>query len=31
MLFGSVSSQMVPEAQCPVMILAADSRSETGT
>ena len=29
MLFGSVSSQVVPEAQCPVMVLAADSRTET--
>ena len=29
MLFGSVSSQVVPEAQCPVMILAAESRTET--
>jgi nucleotide-binding universal stress UspA family protein len=31
MLFGSTSSQVVPEAQCPVMILAADSRAQTRT
>jgi nucleotide-binding universal stress UspA family protein len=30
MQFGSVSSQVVPEAQCPVMILAAESRIEPG-
>jgi nucleotide-binding universal stress UspA family protein len=29
MLFGSVSSQVVPAAECPVMILAAGSRIET--
>jgi nucleotide-binding universal stress UspA family protein len=31
MLFGSVSSQVVPPARCPVMILAAGSRIEAGT
>ena len=31
MLFGSVSSQVVPEAPCPVMILAAGSRIEAAT
>jgi nucleotide-binding universal stress UspA family protein len=31
MLFGSVSSQVIPEALCPVMILAAGSQRETGT
>jgi nucleotide-binding universal stress UspA family protein len=31
MLFGSVSSQVVPAARCPVMILAAGSREQTGT
>lgn len=28
MLLGSVSSQVVPEARCPVMILAARSETE---
>jgi nucleotide-binding universal stress UspA family protein len=31
MLFGSVSSQVVAQAQCPVMILAADSPAKTRT
>lgn len=31
MLFGSVSSRVVPEAQCPVMILAAGPRIHSGT
>jgi nucleotide-binding universal stress UspA family protein len=31
MLLGSVSSQVIPEALCPVMILAAGSQSETRT
>lgn len=31
MLLGSVSSQVVPEARCPVMILAARSENEAAT